>query len=381
MPCPTHSQVTFASTNTSTSNESWLSRVIVKCNTSIISRSESRVSLASTASSTLSQSWLSRSALRRHATPGIGTSELSITSTTASQQPKQDSLHYDDGLSMRATTSNETVDVASKVSDGDRVAEREKWLEQCWKSFFEWAEKDWEMRWYDERPHLAQNNAGTPGTGQEPYAVQWDLSRTIGYVTATGSEDWTLFLNICERASTESGAEEAAKVLRMEFIYARPPPMLNAARLWAVMFRYRRAPFLKQCSSKKFIESVEDCVFSHTTSPVVQERLILIIGGVAAQHGDQYPAFRALWRKVKNRYAPKDGIPLDPRDTMFSPPARRLPKSSSFTGGSGGSIHSLSKKENKWEQLYYHPNRWLIEQVIREDNNTWLYNEPWPQRP
>jgi hypothetical protein len=70
-----------------------------------------------------------------------------------------------------------------------------------------------------------------------------------GYLTATGSEDWGLVLEVCERASaTESKAKEAAKALRREFKYvlffvpfllllqfpiryAEPSAQLSAARV------------------------------------------------------------------------------------------------------------------------------------------------------
>ena len=53
----------------------------------------------------------------------------------------------------------------------------------------------------------------------------------LGFVTATASEDWTLLLEMCDRASTESGAKEAAKALKSELKYADAPAMLSAARV------------------------------------------------------------------------------------------------------------------------------------------------------
>jgi len=42
----------------------------------------------------------------------------------------------------------------------------------------------------------------------------------VGYLTATSSEDWTLVLEVCERASAnEANAKEAARALRREFKY------------------------------------------------------------------------------------------------------------------------------------------------------------------
>lgn len=40
----------------------------------------------------------------------------------------------------------------------------------------------------------------------------------VGFLTATASDDWTLVLELCERASaSESAAKEAAKALKQEF--------------------------------------------------------------------------------------------------------------------------------------------------------------------
>ena len=40
----------------------------------------------------------------------------------------------------------------------------------------------------------------------------------LGYLTATASEDWSIVLEVCERASAnEANAKEAARALRREF--------------------------------------------------------------------------------------------------------------------------------------------------------------------
>ena len=44
------------------------------------------------------------------------------------------------------------------------------------------------------------------------------LTNLSGYLTATASEDWSLVLELCERASaSDANAKEAAKALRKEF--------------------------------------------------------------------------------------------------------------------------------------------------------------------
>ncbi|KAG8991632.1 hypothetical protein FRB93_002619 [Tulasnella sp. JGI-2019a] len=77
------------------------------------------------------------------------------------------------------------------------------------------------------------------------------------------------------------------------------------------------APFIRQCLSNKFINSVTGCVRSPTTSPLVRDGLILAIGGAAFRHGEEYLEFRALWREVKHDNAPMDGMPFDSSDPMF----------------------------------------------------------------
>ncbi|KAG9037628.1 hypothetical protein FRB95_004848 [Tulasnella sp. JGI-2019a] len=267
------------------------------------------------------------------------------TPSTVSRGSDPSRRHSQAGLlSYNGGMMDGSVDHAYEPSVASERDGREKHPEKPWKGLFGWGDKDKHRDRDRERGSEVHNHDGAYDTGlPDANEPRWDITRTVGYVTATGSEDWTLLLDVCERASTESGAKEAAKALRNEFKYAEPSPMLSAARLWAVMLRNCQAPFLQQSSSKKFIESVEDCVMSHNTSPVVRERLLLIIGGAAAQHGDQYPAFRALWRKMKGKNAPRDGIPFDPKDAMFSPPTRRLPKPGSLNDGvNGGRPHSVA---------------------------------------
>ncbi|KAG8956940.1 hypothetical protein FRC00_004700 [Tulasnella sp. 408] len=148
-------------------------------------------------------------------------------------------------------------------------------------------------------------------------------------MTATASEDWTLLMKICEEASKEAGAKEAAKALRSEFKYAvapEPLAMLSAARLWAIMLRNTQAPFVQATSTTKFLDVVEDALNNPDTSPVVRDRLLSVLAGASSQFGNKFSNFRNSWRKVKPREAPVEGIPFDPKDSMFQPPSRRLPK-------------------------------------------------------
>lgn len=56
------------------------------------------------------------------------------------------------------------------------------------------------------------------GADQPGYDL--DTHSGIGFLTATASDDWTLLLELCERASASEGAaKEAAKALKQEFKY------------------------------------------------------------------------------------------------------------------------------------------------------------------
>jgi len=155
---------------------------------------------------------------------------------------------------------------------------------------------------------------------------QAELSRMIGFLTATASEDWALVLEVCERASAnEHNAKEAVKALRREFKYAEPSAQLSAARLWAIMLRNSSNAFVIQSSSRKFLDTIEDVLSSPRTAPVVRERLLDVVG--AAAHAtvskNDKEGFRGLWRRVKPADKPDDGVPFDPGDPMFNPPMHR----------------------------------------------------------
>ncbi|KAH7924445.1 hypothetical protein BV22DRAFT_1013288 [Leucogyrophana mollusca] len=151
-----------------------------------------------------------------------------------------------------------------------------------------------------------------------------------GYLTATASEDWSLVLEVCERASAnEANAKEASKALRREF--KRPTAQLSAARLWAIMLRNASEVFLAQISSRKFIDALEEVLTSSRTSPVVRERLMEVLAAAAficsssplgGKDRDK-EGFRALWCKLKPADKPDGGIPFDTEDAMFSPPIVR----------------------------------------------------------
>jgi hypothetical protein len=160
---------------------------------------------------------------------------------------------------------------------------------------------------------------------------QAELTRMIGFLTATASEDWSLVLEVCDRASaSEANAKEAVKALRREFKYAEPPAQLSAARLWAIMLRNSSEIFMQQIMSRKFLDTLEEVLTSSRTSPVVRERLMDVLAAVAYASGNKNKdpradkdGFRGLWRRLKPADKPDEGVPFDIDDAMFNPPMPR----------------------------------------------------------
>ncbi|KAK0200973.1 hypothetical protein DFS33DRAFT_1092493 [Desarmillaria ectypa] len=148
------------------------------------------------------------------------------------------------------------------------------------------------------------------------------ITRMIGFLTATASEDWSMVLEVCERSSvSDTNAKEAVRALRREFKYGEPSAQLSAARLWAIMLRNSTDTFISQSTSKKFLDTLEDVITSPRTSPVVRERVMDVVAAAAYASGPRKDTgFRVLWRKVKHPEKPDEGIPFDTDDAMFSPP-------------------------------------------------------------
>ncbi|KAF8990264.1 hypothetical protein BDQ17DRAFT_1433919 [Cyathus striatus] len=173
-------------------------------------------------------------------------------------------------------------------------------------------------------PMLHHNHSHSEERDDESQA---ELTRMIGYLTATASEDWTLVLEVCDRASAnESNAKEAVRALRREFKFGEPSAQLSAARLWAIMLRNSSDLFIAQSTSRKFLDTLEDLLTSSRTSPVVRERLLDVVAAAAYASGTkkdgkaERDGFRGLWRRVKPLDKPDEGMPIDNDDAMFNPP-------------------------------------------------------------
>ena len=87
----------------------------------------------------------------------------------------------------------------------------------------------------------------------ESHTLATRINPSAGYLTATASEDWTLLMEVCDRASiSESAAKEAVRAIRREFKlahhpyilphsnnqlhlrYGEPPAQLAAARVMSI---------------------------------------------------------------------------------------------------------------------------------------------------
>ncbi|KAG8891651.1 hypothetical protein FRC00_013324, partial [Tulasnella sp. 408] len=77
------------------------------------------------------------------------------------------------------------------------------------RGFLDWLAGDKEK--IARAQHATERSLSPDPTGQN-----WGLTKLMGFMTATASEDWTLLMEVCEQASTEAGAKEAAKALRYE---------------------------------------------------------------------------------------------------------------------------------------------------------------------
>ncbi|KAJ7585035.1 hypothetical protein C8J56DRAFT_1027479 [Mycena floridula] len=84
---------------------------------------------------------------------------------------------------------------------------------------------------------------------------QADLPSTIGHLTATGCSEWSLILDVCNRASqTEETVKEAVKALQREF---KNGESFSAVRLWAMMLRNSSELFISYSKSQKILDKVK----------------------------------------------------------------------------------------------------------------------------
>lgn len=222
--------------------------------------------------------------------------------------------------------SEERFTIHSDTGHRDRDRDRERDLGDKKERWAFWnrdkdREKDKDKE-KDKERLFERGREGLRGKERKEDESQAELTRMIGYLTATASEDWALVLEVCERASAnENNAKEAVRALRREFKYGEPPAQLSAARLWAIMLRNSSDLFISQSTARKFFDTLEDLINSPRTSPVVRERVLHVIAAAAYASGSKKDSgFRGLWKRVKPADKPDEGIPLDNDEAMFHPP-------------------------------------------------------------
>ncbi|KAJ6524511.1 hypothetical protein B0H19DRAFT_595190 [Mycena capillaripes] len=77
--------------------------------------------------------------------------------------------------------------------------------------------------------------------------------------------------------------------------------------------------FIAESTSRKFLDTLEHLLTSSHTSLIVRERVMDVLAAAAYASGSN-TGFRGLWRRVKPRDKPEEGMPFDTEDTMFNPP-------------------------------------------------------------
>ncbi|KAJ7822806.1 hypothetical protein B0H14DRAFT_3875402 [Mycena olivaceomarginata] len=186
----------------------------------------------------------------RTSPPSPGATATSATGTLSfthppniSNLPNAAGKHQNGSVHLRAGPGGD------KGKDKDRDRERER------------AEMEAREREAREREHHgAGGSAETRRTSSR--------ARSVRFLTATASADWTLVLDVCDHASaTEANAKEAVRALRREFKYGEPAAQLAAARVWAIMLRNSADTFISQSTSRKFLDTLEDLLTSRT-SPI-----------------------------------------------------------------------------------------------------------------
>ncbi|KAK1219790.1 hypothetical protein PQX77_017477, partial [Marasmius sp. AFHP31] len=151
---------------------------------------------------------------------------------------------------------------------------------------------------------------------------QGELTRLIGFLTATSSEDWALILDVCERATaSDSNAKEAIRALCREFKYGQPQAQLGAGKLWAIMLRNSSDTFVGRSTSPRFLATLEELLLGDRTDPAVRERVLGVLATATyASRSKKDTGLRDLWKKVKLDDMPDEGMSFDHDDGMFKWP-------------------------------------------------------------
>ncbi|CAE6409330.1 unnamed protein product [Rhizoctonia solani] len=163
--------------------------------------------------------------------------------------------------------------------------------------------------------------------------TQWEMSRLIGYTTSTNVEDWSVVMEICDKVNmSDSEAKEASKALRKDIQFGRPAVQLSAARLWAILMRNCVQYFVAQTTSRKFLGKIEEVALNPTTSPVVRDRLVEVIGTSVylLRDSKNLKPYQSTWKKLRLQLKlnhPIEGLEIPADDPILNPTPHRPPSS------------------------------------------------------
>ncbi|KAF6750828.1 hypothetical protein DFP72DRAFT_909441 [Ephemerocybe angulata] len=245
---------------------------------------------------------------------------LGILKALEPPRPVLDQQQHQQLLSQQRSYSDERYMSSDRhsVSDASHLPPPSSNDDQKKKRGF-WPHRDRPKEAHNPQQHLSPDRGRERIDHTDPVN---DLTRRIGYLTATASEDFTLVYDVCDRASaSEANAKEAVRALRREFKYGEPSAQLSAARLWAIMLHNSSPIFVVQSRSRKFMDTIEELLTNNKTNPVVKERLLDVVGAAAyaTRHHTRPDGFAALWRRVRPPGKPDEGVPFDTEDAMFNP--------------------------------------------------------------
>ncbi|CAE6464433.1 unnamed protein product [Rhizoctonia solani] len=169
--------------------------------------------------------------------------------------------------------------------------------------------------------------------GIENDRTQWEMSRLIGYTTSTSVEDWSVVMEICDKVNlNDSEAKEASKALRKDIQFGRPAVQLSAARLWAILMRNCPQYFVAHTTNRKFLGKIEEVALSPTTSPVVRDRLVEVIGTSVylLRDSKNLKPYQSTWKKLRLQLKlthPAEGLEIPADDPILNPTPYRPPSS------------------------------------------------------
>ncbi|EAU86313.2 hypothetical protein CC1G_08037 [Coprinopsis cinerea okayama7 len=165
----------------------------------------------------------------------------------------------------------------------------------------------------DER-NLSQNvyNSGAKNDFERVTALSWLIKTLVENELA----DKDLLRILCTQASKDGqSARDAAQQLKQHL--EKPVLMthqLYAIQLLAILLEQSSASFREECCAFEFNMTLERLIISRETNPVVQERLLDVVG--AAVHSGNsknlFDSFHVLWRRVRPSNRSIHGAPLDP---------------------------------------------------------------------